>query len=56
MSQQCNHNYYLDRAQAALRQAAQSRDKAIRKLHLAMATEYRARAAATPPPGEAEPG
>jgi hypothetical protein len=56
MTQQCNHNYYLDRAQTALRQAAQSRDKAIRKLHLTMATEYRARAAAAPPPGEAEPG
>lgn len=56
MPQQCNHVYYLNRAQAAQRLAEETNDKAVRNLHLAMATEYRARAAATPPLGEVEPG
>ncbi|HWW64613.1 MAG TPA: hypothetical protein VNZ43_07635 [Sphingomonadaceae bacterium] len=55
MPQQCNHTYYLHRAEAARRLAEEASDKAVRNLHLAMANEYRARAAASPP-AETEAG
>ena len=40
-----NHLYYLGREQSELRLAESSRESGIRKLHLTMAREYRARAA-----------
>jgi len=40
-----DHAYYLERERAALRLAERAVDNAIRNIHLAMACEYRARAA-----------
>jgi len=54
--QQCNHAYYLNRALAAQRLAEEARDKAIRNLHLSMASEYRARAASAAPSEDVNPG
>jgi hypothetical protein len=48
-----NHLYYLDREQSALRLAEAANEAAIRKLHLAMAKEYRARATLAAAPANA---